>query len=62
MYSNSETENNLKKIIKLIKRSKYKKNFIIDRIYKTLINLDPKSYNINFNFDDWGFLIIICVL
>lgn len=55
MYSNSETENNLKKIIKLIKRSKYKKNFIIDRIYKTLINLDPKSYNINFNFDDWGF-------
>jgi 2-polyprenyl-3-methyl-5-hydroxy-6-metoxy-1,4-benzoquinol methylase len=55
MFSKSKTENNLKKILKLIKISKFKNDLIIDRIYKTLINLDPKSYNTNFNFDDWGF-------
>ena len=44
---NKKFLNNLKKNL-----NKFRIKF---NSHNTLINLDPKSYNINFNFDDWGF-------
>ena len=47
-----------KKIINLIIKSKKSKQFF-QNIFNTLKNLSPKNYNKNFNFNDWGYLIII---